>query len=122
MIDIASHSAAAKAQADAWARDADLASSKENAPASIEARKRVAKQFSDIHLQSDSPAERAAGLNRVDYAMPVTNVNARTVDISKPKKNGLFGFGRAPAYLVSKHLPPTKPDDPIYALEYYPLK
>ena len=55
--------------------------------------------------------------------MPVTNVNARTVDASKPKKNGLFGFGRKrPAYLVSKHLPPTKPDDPIYALEYYPLK
>ena len=122
MIDMASISAAAKAQADTWARNADLARSKENTPDSVEARKRVAKQFSDIHLQSDSPADRAASLARIDYAMPVTNVNARNIDINKPKKNGIFGFGRAPAYLISKHLPPTKPDDPIYALEYYPVK
>ena len=112
----------AKAKADAWTKDDALARAKGNTPEQIEARKRVAKLFCEIHLPDEKPADRDARLAKIDYTQPLFPNNARGIDVNAPKGTGFLGMGRKPSYLVSVKYPPQKPEDPIYALEYYAVK
>jgi hypothetical protein len=115
-------SAAAVKQAELWAQDDALARAKGAAPEQVAARQRVAKLFCEIHFTAESAEVRAGHLASIDYSAPLAPINARTVDPQNPKAKGLFGLGRKPAYLVSARFPPRKPEDPIYALEYFPVK
>jgi hypothetical protein len=115
-------SATAQTQADAWMRDSALAQAKGSTPDHIAARQRVARLFCEIHLPADAPDARAAHLASIDDSAPVANINGRTVDLQNPKAKGFLGLGRKPAYIVSERFPPQKPEDPIYALEYFPVK
>ncbi len=114
--------AAAQAKADALMKDDTLARAKGNTPDQLAARQRVASLFCDIHFPAETAAARAARLATLDYSAPVTNLNGRAVDLQNPRAKGLLGLGRKPAYLVSARFPPQKPEDPIYALEYFPVK
>jgi hypothetical protein len=119
-VDHAKLSADAQARADALVQDDTLAQSKGTTPEHIEARKRVAKLFCDIHLAKENAATRDAHLAAIDYTCPVVIINARTVESAAPKKAGFFaGFRRKPNHLLSTAFPPKKPDDPVYALEYF---
>ncbi len=99
--------------------DDNLARAKGNSPEHIEARRRVAKMFAEMHLPADAHEGR---LSTIDYTMPLNAVNGRKVDVNNPKNGGFLGLGRRLAYLVSARFVPKKPEDPIYALEYSPLK
>ena len=107
-----------KEKAQAQIADDNLARAKGHSPEQVQARQRVAKIFAEMHLPADA---HAAGLSAIDYAMPLNTVNGRKVDVNNPK-SGFLGLGRRPAYLVSTRFAPKKPEDPIYALEYCPLK
>jgi hypothetical protein len=113
---------AAQAQADGWAKDDALARGKGAAPEQVEARRRVARMFCEIHLAEEKAEDRGARLAGVDYGMPVATVNGRGVDVGNPKGKGFLGMGRKPAYWVSERFAPKGAEDPIYALEYYPVK
>lgn len=110
-------SAQARKQADAYAADDGLARSKGATPEQVAARQRVVKLFCGIHFVNE-PVEVA----QVDYAEPVRTINGQGQDLQNPKSRGFMGLGRKPAYLVSAKFPPKKPEEPIYALEYFPLK
>jgi len=114
--------AAAQAKSDVWLKDDALARAKGAAAPQLAARQRVARLFCDIHLAAETEDARAAHLACIDYAAPVATVNARNIDVQNPRAKGLLGLGRKPAYLVSARFPPQKPEDPIYALEYFPIK
>jgi hypothetical protein len=76
--------------------------------------------FCEIHFgKSEGHAGRLA---EVDYALPVATVNGHGVDLVNPKGKEFFGMGRKPAYWVSERFPPKTAEDPIYALEYFPVK
>jgi hypothetical protein len=111
---------AAKATNDAATKDDALAREKGSTPSHIEARKRVASLFCSTHFPKDAPAVREGRLALIDFTQPLFAVNGRTIDPNKSA--GFLGMGRKPAYLVSEAYPPKKPDDPIYALQYVPLK
>jgi hypothetical protein len=113
---------AAKAKNDAAVKDDALAREKGSTPAHIEARKRVAALFCDIHFPADKPAAREVRLAPIDYTQPVSPANGRTVAANSSKPAGFFGMGRKPAYLVSEAYPPKTPEEPIYALQYIPIK
>jgi len=112
----------AQAKADGWMKDDTLARTKGSLPEQVEARKRVARLFCQIHLPDEKPPERDARLAVIDYTQPLFPNNARGIDINAPKSTGFLGMGRKPAYIVSVKFPPRKPDDPVYALEYFPVK
>jgi hypothetical protein len=114
--------AAARAKADALLQDDTLAQSKGNTPEHIAARQRVARQFCDIHLPNEDTATRDARLASIDYTCPVVVMNAKGIDPNAPKKRGLFDFKRKPTHVLSTCFPPQKPDDPVYALEYFVIK
>jgi len=118
---VAKAEADARAKADAYMKDDALARTKGSSPEQVEARKRVARLFCEIHLPDEKPAERNVRLAGVDYTQPLFPTNARGIDVNAPK-GGFLGLGRKPAYIVSAKLPPKTPDDPVYALEYYPVK
>jgi hypothetical protein len=115
-------SANAAKQAELWAKDDALARAKGAGVDQIEARRRVAKLFCDIHFPADSAEVVANRLAFIDYSAPVITINGRAVNLENAKAKGLFGLGRKPAYLVSSRFPPQKPEDPIYVLEYFPVK
>jgi hypothetical protein len=119
---LAAAGAAAQANADALLKDDALAQSKGSTPEHIDARKRVARLYCEIHMPAESAADRDARLATVDYTCPVTNINARGMDPNAPRKGGLFGFRRASTIWVSAQLPPENPEDPVYALEFFALK
>ena len=77
--------AAAQAKADAWMKDDLLARSKGATPEQVEARKRVARLFCEMHFPADTPAARDARLAPIDYTQPISPANGRTVDTSNPK-------------------------------------
>ena len=112
----------ARAKADAWMKDDNLARAKGSTPEQIDARKRVAKLFCDMHLPTEKPPQIDARLAQIDYTQTVTTTNGRQKKLDDPKGTGFLGFGRKPAYLVSTQCPPKTDADPIYALEYFPLK
>jgi hypothetical protein len=109
----------ARATADACLKDHDLARAKGQSPEQIQARHRVLKVFCEQHLPSESPETFAA---RVDFSQPLLSTNARGIDLNNPKSKGFLGLGRKPAYLLSQRFPPKTDTDPLYALEYFPLK
>jgi hypothetical protein len=111
-----------QAKADAWLKQDLVARSKGSSPEQIEARKGVARLFCEMHFPADTPAARDARLAQIDYTQPLSPANGRTVDTGNPKASGFLGMGRKPAYLVSAQFLPKKPEDPIYALQYIPLK
>ena len=110
-----------KEKADAMIQDDSLARSKGNGPEQIEARRRVALLFCKCHLPKETPELQANRLAMIDYTSPVISTNAKGIDINNPKR-GFLGMGRKPAYFISEAIPPKKPEDPVYALEYFPLK
>lgn len=112
----------AKAQSDQWMKDDNLARAKGSTPEHIEARKRVAKLFMEMHFDDHSPAVTAPYLAAIDYTLPVTTTNGRIKNLENPKGSGLLGMGRKPAYIQSKRFPPKNDTDPIYVLEFYPVK
>ena len=118
----ASPSASAQAHADALYRDDALAQSKGESPEHRQARQRVARLFCELHLPDDTPADRDTRLAAIDYTFPVTSTNARGVDVNNNKSKGFLGMGRKKAYIISLRYPPQKPEDPVYALEYTPIK
>jgi hypothetical protein len=103
-------------------KDHALALAKGQSAEQIEARKRVYKVFCAQHLPKEKPEDVQALAARVDYTQPMVSMNARGIDVNNPKSKGLLGLGRKPAYLVSQQFPPHADTDPIYALEYFPLK
>ena len=103
-------------------RDTALALSSGTTPEHQAARRRVADQFCGIHFSHESAPARTARLARIDYTQPVCVRNVRGVDVENPKRSGFLGLGRKPEYFISTVFPPREPDDPIYALEYYPVK
>ena len=115
-------SVAAQAQADNCLRDDAQAQAKGSTPEQRAARHRVAQLFCEIHLASDAPEARSTRLAVIDYSAPVAVINGRGVDLQNPKAKGFLGLGRKPVYLVSTRFIPQKPEDPIYALEYIPVK
>jgi hypothetical protein len=112
----------ANAKTQAFMKDDSLARAKGSTPEQIEARKRVARLFCELHFPKDNAAAIEARLAPVDYTQTVTTTNGRLVNMETPKSVGFMGMGRKPAYFVSAAFPPKKPDDPIYCLEYFPLK
>jgi hypothetical protein len=122
-VDPAGAEAAARSRADALLKDDTLAQSKGNTPEHIEARQRVAKLFCEIHLPTETPDAIAARLAAIDYTCPVVNINVRGVNLDAPKKKaGFFGLKRQPSMIISTVFPPVKPEDPVYALEFFPVK
>lgn len=117
-------SADAKAKADAFKKDDDLALAAGNSPEQVEARQKTARLYCEIHLPEEKPADRDARLAGVNYSMPVRNIDGRLVNMNPPKKNGFMGIGAKPTpqYWVSNFLPAKGPDDAIYAFEYFPVK
>jgi hypothetical protein len=111
-----------QAQADAWMKDDSLARAKGDTPEQVEARTRVAQLFCQIHLPDDTPDARAARLAAIDYACPVSSTNARGIDVNNTRGTGFLGFGRKKSYILSAKYPPQKDEDPIYALEFTPVK
>src|SRR5262245_17899327 len=103
-------------------RDTALALAPGATPAQQEARHNVAEQYCGIHFPQESAEALTARLARIDYAQPVCVRNVRGLDVENPKRGGFLGLGRKPAYFISTVFPPKEPDDPIYALEYYPVK
>lgn len=103
-------------------RDHELALAKGQDPEQIEARKRVVQIFFEQHLPDEPPEVVAAFLQKVDCTQPVVSMNARGIDVQNPKARGFLGFGRKPAYVVSKKYVPAHDHDPIHALEYYPVQ
>ena len=114
--------AQARAQAAKLQQDHKLALSKGQSPAQIEARQRVVNVFWEQHLPHKKPDALQAFAARVDLTQPLVSMNARGLDVNNPKAKGLLGLGRKPAYLLSPQFPPKSDTDPIYALEYFPLK
>ncbi len=112
----------ARATADALQKDHLLGMAKGHSPDQIAARKRVYKTFCDQHLPNEKPENIQALAARIDYTQPMLSTNARGIDVNNPKSKGLLGLGRKPAYLLSQQFPPKSDSDPIYALEYFPLK
>ena len=125
---IAAHQRVAECEAQARAKgeqlqqDHKLALAKGQTPEQIEARKRVVNVFWEQHLPHEKPDALQAFSGRVDYTQPLVSMNARGLDVQNPKGKGLLGLGRKPAYLLSQQFPPHTDADPIYALEYFPLK
>ena len=115
-------SAKAKAMTDGWMQDDALARAKGSTPEQVAARQRMAKLFCGMHFSRESEELRGQRLALIDYTAPITSVNGRSVDLQNPKSKGFMGMGRKPAYFISATFPPQKPEDPIYALEYYPVK
>jgi hypothetical protein len=115
-------SAKARATTDGFLKDDALARAKGAKPEQVAARQRLAKFFCDSHFAAESAELRAGRLAQIDYTAPLATVNGRTVDVQNPKAKGFLGMGRKPAYFVSATYPPQTPEDPIYALEYFPLK
>jgi hypothetical protein len=111
--------AAAHVQAEQYKKDDTLARTKGKTPEQIEARKRVAALYLELHYPQVKPDEIQNVLAVIDYEMTVSTTNGRYVDLEKPKGTGFMGFGRKPQYLVSKAYPPKEEKDPIYALEYF---
>ena len=103
-------------------KDHALALAKGQTPEQIEARKRVVKVFFEQHLPEEKPEGVEAFLARVDLKEPLVSMNARGIDPQNPKSRGLLGMGRKPAYVLSKQFAPKSESDPVYALEYYPVK
>ncbi|HUO10732.1 MAG TPA: hypothetical protein VM008_20695 [Phycisphaerae bacterium] len=118
---VAKAEADARAKADAWMKDDNLARAKGSSPEQVEARKRVARLFCEIHLPDEKPDQIGARLTQFDYTQTVTTTNGRLKNLEDPKA-GFLGFGRKPAYIVSARCPPKTDTDPIYALEYFPVK
>ena len=114
-------SAKARADADAWKKDDALARARGSSAEQIAARQRVVKMFCEIHFPKDTPEIREGKLAQVDYTVPTTTLNGRNVDLDNPKSKGFLGIGRKPAYFVSEAIPPQKPEEPIYVLEYFPV-
>jgi hypothetical protein len=114
--------AAAQARADGLMKDDALARAKGKTPEQIEARKRVAAVFCELHLSQQKPEEIQALLAAMDYDMTVSTTNGRNVDLENPKGSGFLGLGRKPVYLQSKAYPPADDQHPIYALEYFILE
>ena len=96
--------------------DDNLARAKGHSPEQVEARQRVARLFARMHLKDQAP------LAAIDFTQPLTSLNAQKIDVANPKSKGFLGLGNKPAYLVTQNFPPKKPDDPLYALEYFPLR
>jgi hypothetical protein len=125
---IAARKRAAECEAEGYAKaaqlqqDHQLALSKGQTPEQIEARKRVVNVFWEQHLPQEKPEVLQSFMARVDYTQPLVSMNARGIDVQNPKGKGLLGLGRKPAYLLSLQFPPHTDTDPIYALEYIPLK
>jgi len=113
--------AEARAKADGLQKDHSLGLAKGQSPEQVEARKRVVKVFFEQHLPEETPEAVEAFLQTVDSTQPVVSMNARGIDVQNPRGKGLMGFGRKPAYLLSKQFLPHTETDPIYALEYYPV-
>ena len=114
--------AKAHAMAGAFMKDDALARAKGSTPDQVAARQRVARLFCDIHFASESPELRAGRVALIDFSLPVATINGRAVDPQNPKSKGFLGMGRKPAYFFSAAFVPQKPEDPIYALEYFPVK
>ncbi len=114
--------AQARAKADGFLKDDTLARAKGKTPEQIAARKRVAATFCQWHLPNEKPEDLQKLYDQIDYDMPVGPTNGRNRDLEHPKGTGLLGMGRKPAFIQSKAFHPHKPDDPIYCLEYFPLK
>lgn len=119
---VAAAETAARAKADRFMKDDQLSRSKGKTPEHIEARKRVAALFCELHLAHETPEAVKSHLDAIDYTMPLGPTNARGIDLEHPKGAGFLGMGRKPAYLASKEFAPKSENEPIYALEYYPLK
>jgi hypothetical protein len=109
-------------QAEAWAQDDALARGKGSSPEQVAARQRVTKLFCAIHFAGEAAEATASRLAAVDYQAPVTTINGRTVDVQNPKAKGFLGLGRKPGYWVSEKYPPKGAEEPIYAIEYFPVK
>ena len=118
---VAKAEADARAKADAWMKDDNLARAKGSSPEQIEARKRVAKLFCEMHFPNITPEQIETRVAPIDYTQTVTTTNGRLKKLDDPK-GGFLGLGRKPAYLVSERCPPKTESDPIYVLEYFPLK
>ena len=114
--------AQARAKGEQLQQDHKLALAKGQSPAQIEARKRVVNVFWEQHLPHEKPEALQALTARVDFTQPLVSMNARGLDVNDPKAKGFLGLGRKPAYLLSRQFPPKTDADPIYALEYFPLK
>lgn len=114
-------SAEAAKQAELWAKDDALARAKGSGAEQVAARQRVAKLFCGIHFSTETADVMANRLAAIDYSAPLRAVNGRTIDVQNPRAKGFLGLGRTPAYFVSARFPPQKADDPIYALEYFPV-
>ena len=114
--------AEARALADRLQKDHALALAKGSSPEQIEARKRVVKVFCEQHLPHEKPDVLQSFYSRVDHTQPLVSMNARGIDVQNPKSRGFLGIGRKPAYLLSQQFPSRTDTDPIYALEYFPLK
>lgn len=110
-----------RARTAAWMSDDTLARNKGNAPEQVEARKRVARLFCELHLPEEAVPARDARLAGIDYALPVATTNARGIDVNNPKA-GFLGMGRKPTYILSAKYPPKTDQDPLYALSCFPLK
>jgi hypothetical protein len=119
---VAESEALARAKAEQLQQDHKLALAKGQTPAQIEARQRVVNAFCQQHLPQEKPEALQALMARVDCTQPLVSMNARGIDVQNPKAKGLLGLGRKPAYLLSQQFPPQTDADPIYALEYIPLK
>ena len=111
-----------QAKADQWMQDANLARAKGGKPEQIDARRRVARMFREMHLTGDAPPEREARLAEVDYSRPLVGTNSLAKEVSKPQGSGFLGLGKKQAFWVSTRYPPQSTEQPIYALAYYPLK
>ena len=118
---VAKAEADAQAKAEAMKKDDTLARSKGSAPEQVEARKRVAKLFCEIHFPNDKPEQVEARLAAFDYTQTVTTANGRSKKLEEPR-GGFLGLGRKPSYLVSERFPPKTESDPLYVLEYFSLK
>jgi hypothetical protein len=112
----------AQAKADQFMKDDQLARTKGDSPEQVEARKRVAALYLEMHYPQESGAEIEKILSVIDYQMTVSTTNGRFVDMENPKGIGFLGFGRKPCYLVSKAYPPHDEQQPIYALEYFAVE
>lgn len=97
----------------------DVAGAKGSGPEHAAARTTVIKGFLKFH-DPEKFAHSKAFIDTVDLGQPVRVVNGKTTDIQNPKGTGFFGRGKKPAYLASATQPPKAPDDPLYALEYFP--
>jgi len=110
------------AKSKALTQDAEMAASKGASPEQQAARRRVVELFCSMHVPETTPGQTEAYLATIDLEQPVQVVNASGVDTNVPATRGLFGMGRKPQYLLSKALPPKKPEDPIYALKSFPAR